>query len=61
MGIPAYPSLTGDSERDTELLENYRRLCRENIKAGDLVHLPANFPQDHLPDGLLDGDNESEE
>ena len=50
MGIPAYPRLTGDKERDSELLQSYKRLCLENIKPGDLPHLAPNFPADHLPE-----------
>ena len=50
MGIPAYPVLTGDEERDSKLLEDYRKLCLENIHAGDLQYLPPNFPADHLPE-----------
>jgi len=69
MGIPAYPVLTGDEERDAELLEDYRKLCLENIHAGDLRYLPDDFPKTHIPDAeplgfvaiLPDEDSKEEE
>jgi hypothetical protein len=52
MAIPAYPILTGDEERDAELLAGYKTLCIENILEGDLAHLPDGFPPDHIPEAL---------
>ena len=52
MGIPAYPLLTGDDEKDASLLDGYRRLCLENLTAEDVALLGPDFPQDHIPEAL---------